>query len=210
MFDIQNYSSFVPAILVFQLIPGAGTIAILNATARQGLAVGMAAVLGTLVGDFVMMFAAVAGLAAIMQAKPILFQALQWFGAAYLCWMGLQLLRATVSAATTSVHVTRSPWNYFRQAFAVSVTNPNVSPAFGPWFRRSGVSRDGITPWVAPRLFAAGAAPTTALRRLPDHAESVDMGDWGQTRHDQDWMLGCFVPALGGLPTKLRRCPAMI
>ena len=33
MFDIQNYESFLAAILVFQLIPGAGTIAILNATA---------------------------------------------------------------------------------------------------------------------------------------------------------------------------------
>ncbi|HNO73922.1 MAG TPA: LysE family translocator, partial [Accumulibacter sp.] len=35
MFEIQNYESFVAAILVFQLIPGPGTLAILNATARN-------------------------------------------------------------------------------------------------------------------------------------------------------------------------------
>ena len=43
MFDIQNYTSFVMAILLFQLIPGAGTIAILNATARNGIGAGMGA-----------------------------------------------------------------------------------------------------------------------------------------------------------------------
>jgi len=69
MFDIQNYTSFVLAVLVFQLIPGAGTIAIRNATARNGAAAGMAAVAGTLAGDFVFMAAAAAGLAAVMRAN---------------------------------------------------------------------------------------------------------------------------------------------
>ncbi|TPQ37195.1 LysE family transporter, partial [Cupriavidus pinatubonensis] len=68
MFDIQNYYSFLLAILVFQLIPGPGTIAILNATARNGVAAGMGAVLGTLLGDLAFMVAAVAGLAAVMKA----------------------------------------------------------------------------------------------------------------------------------------------
>lgn len=134
MLDIQNYPSFVLAILIFQLIPGAGTIAILNATARQGVAIGMAAVLGTLLGDFVMMFAAVAGLAATMQANPTLFQALQWFGAGYLCWMGLQLLRAPISTVDSSAQVTRSPRTYFQQALMVSVTNPKVILFFVAFF----------------------------------------------------------------------------
>lgn len=134
MLDIQNYASFVIAILVFQLIPGAGTIAILNATARHGIAVGMAAVLGTLLGDFAMMFAAVAGLAATMKANPLLFQALQWFGAGYLCWMGVQLLRVQISETATSPDAKRSPWAYFRQAFAVSVTNPKVILFFVAFF----------------------------------------------------------------------------
>ena len=55
MFDIQNYGSFVAAIVVFQLIPGPGTLAILNATARNGVGAGLGAVLGTLAGDFLAM-----------------------------------------------------------------------------------------------------------------------------------------------------------
>ena len=53
MFDIQNYPQFILAIVVFQLIPGAGTLAIVNASARSGIKMGMAAVAGTLIGDAV-------------------------------------------------------------------------------------------------------------------------------------------------------------
>lgn len=134
MFNIQNYASFVLAILVFQLIPGPGTIAILNATARNGVRAGGAAVLGTVCGDFVFMVAAVAGLAAIMHAHPVVFQALQWFGAAYLVWMGIQLLRARLDGATAAAEPERAPAVYFRQAFAVSLTNPKVILFFVSFF----------------------------------------------------------------------------
>ncbi len=139
MFDIQNYGSFIAAIVVFQLIPGPGTLAILNATARNGVGAGLGAVLGTLAGDFLFMVAAVAGLAAVMSANPELFQALQWFGAAYLCWMGLQLLRARITSDAATAEPRRSASVYFRQAFAVSLTNPKVVlffVAFFPLFLR--------------------------------------------------------------------------
>lgn len=143
MFDIQNYASFVLAILVFQLVPGPGTIAILNATARSGTAAGMAAVAGTLAGDCVYMVAAVAGLAAIMRASSLLFQSLQWLGAAYLCWIGLQLLVARMSAEASKEERRRSPGAYFRRACAVSLTNPKVVlffVSFFPLFLKPGAS----------------------------------------------------------------------
>lgn len=141
MFGIQNYASFVLAVLVFQLIPGPGTVAILNATARNGVRAGGAAVLGTIAGDFVFMVAAVAGLAALMRANPLLFQALQWFGAGYLVWMGVQLLRARVGGDSAAPEPERRPAVYFRQAFAVSLTNPKVIlffVSFFPLFLRPG------------------------------------------------------------------------
>lgn len=143
MFDIQNYASFLIAILIFQLVPGPGTIAILNATAKNGLGAGFGAVLGTLFGDFIYMMAAVMGLAAVMQANPILFEALQWFGAAYLAWMGIQLLRTRFTGAGDTPEPQRSGWSYFRQACAVSLTNPKVIlffVAFFPLFLRADAS----------------------------------------------------------------------
>ncbi|MEF8708784.1 MAG: LysE family translocator [Candidatus Accumulibacter propinquus] len=143
MFDIQNYASFVGAILVFQLIPGPGTLAILNATARNGVAAGLGAVMGTLLGDMVYMVAAVLGLAAVMHSVPALFQGLQWFGAAYLGWMGLQLLRKPIADVSGAPEARKSGWVYFRQAFAVSLTNPKVVlffVAFFPLFLRADAS----------------------------------------------------------------------
>jgi threonine/homoserine/homoserine lactone efflux protein len=140
VFDIQNYTSFLAAIFVFQLVPGAGTLAILNATARNGVGAGLGAVLGTLAGDFLFMIAAAAGLAAVMNSNPIFFQALQWFGATYLCWLGLQLLRSQLTQDATSPEPHKSAWHYFRQACTVSLTNPKVVlffVAFFPLFLRT-------------------------------------------------------------------------
>lgn len=134
MFGIEHYSSFLLAILVFQLIPGPGTIAILNATARHGISVGFAAVCGTLLGDCVYMLAAVVGLATIMKSYPILFQVLQWFGIAYLCWMGVQLLRTKITPDASNETPKLSSWTYLRQAFLVSLTNPKVMLFFVAFF----------------------------------------------------------------------------
>ena len=143
MLDIQNYASFVTAILVFQAVPGAGTIAILDATARQGRAAGMAAVLGTLLGDLVFMLGAALGLAALLQAQPAVFQALQWFGVVYLFWLGVLLLRSPAGGAQARPAPVQPPAAYFRKALLVSLTNPKVLlffVAFFPLFLRPGAS----------------------------------------------------------------------
>ncbi|MBL8400105.1 MAG: LysE family translocator [Candidatus Accumulibacter sp.] len=180
MFEIQNYESFVAAILVFQLIPGPGTLAILNATARNGITAGLGAVLGTLLGDMAYMIAAIVGLAAVMKANPALFQGLQWFGVAYLGWMGLQLLRQPVSSCNSSPETRKSAWVYFRQAFTVSLTNPKVVlffVAFFPLFLRADASALTLGVMIAhvtlisflyqAGLVLVGNAVARRLRSLP-------------------------------------------
>lgn len=134
MFDIQNYGSFIITIIVFQLIPGAGTITILNATARKGIGSGMKAVLGTLSGDFIYMLSAVMGLAAILGAYPGILASAQWIGAGYLCWLGGKLLRTSVGDQPKNVTIEPEGWAYFRQALAVSLTNPKVIMFFMAFF----------------------------------------------------------------------------
>jgi threonine/homoserine/homoserine lactone efflux protein len=180
VFGIHDYASFVAAIIVFQVIPGPGTLAILNATARNGVGAGMGAVVGTLVGDFAFMLAAVAGLAAVMQANPMLFTALQWFGAGYLCWIGVRLLRAPLNAPNAAAEPRQSAWRYFRQACAVSLTNPKVVlffVAFFPLFLRPGASVATLIAMMAhvtlisflyqAGLVFVGNAAARRLRALP-------------------------------------------
>ena len=140
MFGIQHYASFVTAILIFQLVPGPGTLAILSATARDGVRAGLGAVLGTLLGDFLYMLAAVMGLAALVAAYPIAFSALRWFGIAYLVWVGITLLRAG-GGKEQAASAPMGGRAHFRRAFAVSLTNPKVIlffMAFFPLFLRPG------------------------------------------------------------------------
>ncbi len=134
MFGIQNYSSFIMAIIIFQLIPGPGTITILNASARNGVSSGMKAVLGTLSGDFIYMTAAVLGLAAVLSAYPGILEGAQWIGVAYLCWIGWKLLRMPVVEQTDEPALKQNGWAYFRQALAVSMTNPKVIMFFMAFF----------------------------------------------------------------------------
>lgn len=140
MFDIQHYPSFIAAILIFQMAPGPGTLAILGATARSGIGAGLGAVCGTLLGDFVYMLAAVLGLAALLVAYPKAFAALQWLGAAYLCWIGFKLLRVQAAGQSARESSYHDGWHYFRQGFAVALTNPKVIMfflAFFPLFMRA-------------------------------------------------------------------------
>lgn len=165
MLDIQNYSSFLVAILVFQAVPGAGTIAILDATARDGRSAGMAAVLGTLAGDGLFMLAAAAGLAAILQAYPVAFQGLQWFGVAYLCWLGVQLIRSRPGGDGVEPARSQPARVYFRRAFVVSLTNPKVIlffVAFFPLFLKPGAST-AILPVMMLHVTVLSLAYQTAL-----------------------------------------------
>lgn len=134
MFGIQNYGSLIMAIIVFQLIPGAGTITILNATARKGIGNGMKAVIGTLTGDIIYMTAAVLGLAAILAAYPGVLASAQWIGVAYLCWIGWKLLGASADDQPETAGPDQNGWAFFRQALAVSLTNPKVIMFFMAFF----------------------------------------------------------------------------
>ena len=134
MFDIQNYGSFIIAIILFQLTPGAGTVTILNATARHGVGSGMRTVLGTISGDFIYMLAAVLGLAAVLSTYPSVLAGLQWIGVGYLFWFGWKLWRATVTDHSPGLVLSPSGWSYYRQALAVSLTNPKVIMFFMAFF----------------------------------------------------------------------------
>lgn len=134
MSGIQNYGAFIMAIFIFQLLPGAGTITILNATARHGIRAGLKAVVGTLTGDFIYMSAAVLGLAAILSAYPRILATAQWIGVFYLGWIGLKLLWETFHKQADDENLEQNGWAYFQQALLVSLTNPKVIMFFMAFF----------------------------------------------------------------------------
>ncbi|MFM2276099.1 MAG: hypothetical protein RL211_1971 [Pseudomonadota bacterium] len=123
MFGIVDYGAFVVAFIILLFIPGPGNLAIITSTTKGGLKGGLAATLGLMAGDQVLMWLAVAGVAAVLAAYPTAFHAVQWLGAAYLAWLGFQMLIAKPGAAPI---INIKPHHYFQQALTITVLNPKA------------------------------------------------------------------------------------
>ena len=120
---MTDYSAFVFAIILFLLIPGPGNLALITSTSKGGIRGGLAAILGLILGDQVLMWLAVAGVAALLTAYPNAFQAVQWLGAAYLAWLGGKMLLAKPGAAPV---LNIKPYHYLRQALTITLLNPKA------------------------------------------------------------------------------------
>lgn len=125
MFGISNYASFVLAVLVFLAIPGPGLLGILAATAKNGVRGGLSATAGTMTGDWVHMLLAGIGVAALLQANPMVFKAIQYVGAGYLIYIGISLLRAKTDGQG---EVAEAPGTgrHFRRLFLITLMNPKA------------------------------------------------------------------------------------
>jgi len=123
MFGIADYGAFVVAIIIFLAIPGPGNLALLTATGKGGVRSGLAATLGVIAGDQVLLWLAVAGLSAVLINYPSLYSSIQWAGAAYLMGLGYSLFNAKPGDAPV---LNMKPDHYFRQALFITVLNPKA------------------------------------------------------------------------------------
>ena len=123
MFGIADYGAFVAAIIIFLLIPGPGNLALITSTTKGGIKGGLAATLGVIFGDQVLLWLAVAGVATLLGSYPAAFTAVQWLGAAYLAWLGGKMLVAKPGAAPV-LHI--KPHHYLRQAMMITLLNPKA------------------------------------------------------------------------------------
>jgi len=161
-FGISDYGSFVAAIVLFLAIPGPGNLALITSTSKGGLSGGLGATLGVIAGDQVLMWLAVAGVAAVLAAYPAAFAAVQWLGAVYLTWLGWKMLSAKPGAAPV---LNIRPRHYFQQAMAITLLNPKAIVfymAFFPLF----VDPRHHQGWVSFAVMAATIAGLTFLYGL--------------------------------------------
>ncbi|MDC8774340.1 LysE family transporter [Roseateles albus] len=123
MFGITDYPAFALAIIVFLMIPGPGNLALITSTGKGGIRGGMAATLGVIAGDQILMWLAVAGVAALLTAYPSAFQAVQCLGAAYLAYLGAKMMLAKPGSAPL---LNIRPRDYFKQTVLITLLNPKA------------------------------------------------------------------------------------
>lgn len=173
MLGVADYGSFVIAVIVFLMIPGPGNLALITSTGKGGVRGGLAATLGVIAGDQMLMWLAVAGVAALLAAWAPAFYAVQWLGAAYLAWLGLRMIVAKPGDAPM---LTILPHHYFRQALAITLLNPKAIVfymAFFPLFvdpaRHRGLVTFGVmAATIAALTFAYGLVVVLLTHRLAE------------------------------------------
>ena len=148
MFGIEDYGTYVATILLFLLVPGPGNLALITSTAKGGIKGGFGSIIGIFVGDQILMWAAIAGVAAILATYPRAFSAIQWGGAAYLAWLGAKMLLAKPGDAPV-LHIRAS--HYIQQSLVITLLNPKAIVfymAFFPLFIDP-VKHQGMTTYLA-------------------------------------------------------------
>ena len=123
MFGVTDYGAFIAAFVVLLIIPGPSNFAMIAATGKGGLRGGMAGVLGAMIADQMLLWLAVAGVAALLQAHPLIYRLVQWLGAGYLGWLGLSML---FSRAGATAPITLKSRHYLRQLWLITLLNPKA------------------------------------------------------------------------------------
>lgn len=106
--DAATLLALAGAMAVLAALPGLSVITVTTRAATGGMAHGVAAAAGIVVGDAILIGVAVLGLQALQTVPAPLWLALRVAGAAYLGWLGWRLLRPatplrrSATAATTS------------------------------------------------------------------------------------------------------------
>ena len=131
--------SFLIASFLMAVAPGPSNAFLMAQTFANGRTAGMQSAFGFALGGVVHTFFAVIGLSAILKASPAAYSAVQYTGAAYLCYLGFMMIKSTLKNTTTATptqsedkpHVsTAKKSNVMFQAMMTEVLNPKVALFF--------------------------------------------------------------------------------
>jgi leucine efflux protein len=139
MFGITDLGTYVLGVIFIVLLPGPNSLYVLSVAGRRGVRAGYAGACGVFLGDTILMLLTAAGAASLLKAAPALFLVIKSVGAAYLAWVGIQLLRSawqqwrTPANAETSApqEDTSRP---FHRALLISLLNPKAILFFLSFF----------------------------------------------------------------------------
>ena len=109
--------------------PGPSLAVVLQQTLRGGRRNGLIAAVAHGLGIGLYALLCISGIAVIITTSPMLFTVLQWLGAGYLVWLGINGLRAKANGDETLVE-TPATSSAARDGFLVVFLNPKVAVFF--------------------------------------------------------------------------------
>ncbi|GAA4948483.1 leucine efflux protein LeuE [Actinoplanes utahensis] len=145
MLGITDFWTYVLGVVAIILLPGPNSIFVLSVGAQRGIRAGYQAAGGVFLGDAVLMILSATGVASLLGTYPALFLVLKYAGAAYLGWVGVNIIRSAwkrwrhrAEPAAAELTVAEEPaaglQRPFRRAAVISLLNPKAILFFVSFF----------------------------------------------------------------------------
>lgn len=119
------------------LLPGPNSLYVLSVATARGVRAGYQGAFGVFLGDTILLALTALGAAGLLRTHPAMFLVVKYVGAAYLTWVGLNLIRTAIqkwragtpvavdSAAAVNEMVAHMQ-QPFRRALVISLLNPKA------------------------------------------------------------------------------------
>lgn len=132
---ITNFSLFLSITFVVSASPGPVMLSCMTNGGRLGLRKAYAGILGASAGNLCLIALSAFGLGLFISQHDILFNLIKWSGAAYLVFLGMQIMCAPIlleqKQGTPYVDSTKSLW---WNSFLIAISNPKGFIYFGALF----------------------------------------------------------------------------
>ncbi len=138
-YGITDLWTYVIGAFGIILLPGPNSLYVLSVATARGVRAGFQGAYGVFVGDTVLLLCTAMGAASLLRTHPGAFMLVKYAGAAYLFWVGLNLLHSALMGLRTSADAqptqaaraerpaqaapVQSP---FRRALVISLLNPKA------------------------------------------------------------------------------------
>src|SRR5919204_833657 len=123
----ELFAAFFLITVVLVVTPGPIVTLVIATGASRGIRAALTTVIGTTLGNALLIAAIALGLSWVIRNAAVLFEVMRWAGAAYLIWLGIQAWRhagESNGAPPPGGHVN------FLRGFAVALSNPKTIAFF--------------------------------------------------------------------------------
>jgi threonine/homoserine/homoserine lactone efflux protein len=178
--DAQWFLFIVASALVI-VTPGQDMILVMSRSLTHGTRAGVATAAGVSVGLVGHTLLATAGLGAVLRTSEWVFTAIKLVGAAYLLYLGVQLLLTRSAQLEGQASVTQSYRRLFLTGAASNISNPKIAVfyfAFLPQF----VPHDAAHPTLSILVLGLVFAALTFVIKGPVAVFSGQLSSWFRSR----------------------------
>jgi len=122
----ENLWLFFTLLFGIIVVPGMDMIFVLANSLSRGRASGLAATSGIMAGGLVHSLYGALGVGLLASLMPVLFKPLLIAGGLYMAWIGVTLMRSTITVDHVGPANIRSHWEAFRRGLVTCLMNPKA------------------------------------------------------------------------------------